>query len=280
MRPDLCEALTTILEAWRPTLGSPAAGGIYAAARDLIDPPSHLDHVITVLAQERRHLADSVRADMTRVRDLGLRPTIPEGGTVPPRPKPPKKGDARQIGPRRGHDQHRREQLGLQGEELVRATVLEALLALSDAGFRAAVDSMIELLLAVGKGEIVDSLVQRGREAIAEVDDDDARLEALARFVHVAIESDDFGFDILGWVELAPGDQRPMLFEVKSSATRGFLVSTGEWSRAEKQGARYAFVCVHRRDLGPPDMDLLLDPAQLLSQEQLGRAGDTWAVSY
>jgi hypothetical protein len=280
MRPDLCEALTAILEAWRPTLGSPATGNVYTAARDLIEPTSHLDHVIAVLAQERRHLAESVRADMTKVRDLGLRPSIPEGGTVPPRPKPPKKGNARQIGPRRGHDQHRREQLGLQGEELVRATVLEALLALPAAEFSAAVESMIELLVAVGKGEIVDSLVQRGREAIAEVDDDDARLEALARFVHVALESDDFGFDILGWVELAPGDQRPMLLEVKSSSARGFLVSTGEWSRAEEQGARYAFVCVHRRDLGPPDMDLLPDPAQLLAQEKLGRVGDTWAVSY
>jgi len=281
MRPDLAEALAGILEAWRPTLGSPTIGGIYGAARDLIEPASHLDHVIAVLVQERRHLAESVRSEMKKVHDLGLRPTIPEGGTIPPRPESSKSGHARDIGPRRGHDQHRREQLGLQGEELVRATVLEALLALPNADFGAAIESMIDLLLAAGRrGEIVDSLVQHGREAIVEADDDDARLEALANFVHVALASDDFGFDILGWVELAPGDQRPMLLEVKSSANRGFFASKGEWSRAEEEGARYAFVCVHRRDPDPPDMDLLLDPADLLEQKKLGRSGDTWAVSY
>ena len=279
-RPDLGEALVAILDAWRPTLGPPSTGAIYAVARDLIEPASHLDHVITVLARERRHLAESVRADITKVQNLGLRPRIPEGGAIPPRPQPPKHGGARLIWPRRSHDQHKRDQLGLQGEELVRATVLEALLALSPAEFSGAVESMIDLLQSVGKGEIVESLVRRGREAIAESADDDARLEALARFVHVALESDDFGFDILGWVELAPGDQRPMLLEVKSSSTRGFLASTGEWSRAEEQGARYAFVCVHRRDPGSPDMDLLLDPAQLLGQERLRREGDTWAINY
>ena len=280
MRPDLGEALAAILDAWRPTLGPPSTGGIYAAARDLIEPASHLDHVISVLARERRHLAESVRADITKVHDLGLRPCIPEGGTIPPRPQPPKHGGARLIGPRRSHDQHKRDQLGLQGEELVRATVLEALLALPPAEFSGAVEFMIELLRSVGKGEVVESLVRRGREAIAESADDDARLEALARFVHVALESDGFGFDILGWVELALGDQRPMLLEVKSSPICGFLASTGEWSCAEEQGARYAFVCVHRRDPGPPDMDLLLDPAQLFAQERLRREGDTWAVRY
>ena len=259
-------------------MAAPSTERILEVARELIDPPSHLDHVVAVLARERRHLADKVRADIERVRQSGVRPRVPQGRIIPPREKA-KSGTQRTIRPRRSHDQRRKDQLGLQAEEVVRAVVLEQLLAKDDTELSAAILEMIELLRSVGKGAIVDALVARGLDALAETADDDVRVESLARFIHVAEESDDFGFDILGWIVVAEGDERPLLLEVKSVDGRSFLASSGEWSRAEEQRELFAFTCV-QRPAGDRPIDLVIDPAHLEEGREVVRETDTWRVRY
>jgi hypothetical protein len=95
----------------------------------------------------------------------------------------------------------------------------------------------------------------------------------------VAQESDDFGFDLLVWLAVAPGDERPLLLELKSVGDRSFYASAPEWSRAEEQGSLYAFVCVHR-PAGEADLDLLIDPARMLAEARLRQEADTWNVRY
>lgn len=68
-------------------------------------------------------------------------------------------------------------------------------------------------------------MVGEARAAQASADDDD-RLESLVGFLHVAQESDDFGFDLLGYLSpYAGSDPRPLLLEVKNSANRQFIAS-------------------------------------------------------
>lgn len=277
-RPELADSLVTAIRDWHPSMSAPSTERLYELAREFIDPPSHLDHVVAVLARERRQLADKVRLEIERVRNSGIRPRVPEGRSLPP-PGAIRRNVQRPIGPRRTHDQRRKDQLGLQAEEVVRAIVLDRLLAMEPEELGGAVTSMTDLLRSVGTGAIVDSLVNRGVEALDEGIEEDDRLEALARFVHVAQESDDFGFDLLGWLAVAPGDERPLLLEVKSVGDRSFYASAPEWSRAEEQGSLYAFVCVHR-PAGEADLDLLIDPARMLAEARLRQEADTWKVRY
>jgi len=277
-RLDLAEALCTVLGNWRPSMAAPSTARVYDVARELIDPPSHLDHVITVLARERRHLADKVRRDIERVRQSGVRPQVPDARVIPPRGET-KKDTQRPIGPRHSHDQRRKDQLGLQAEEVVRAVVLDRLLAMDSARLSVAVHAMVDLLRSVGKGEIVDALASRGLDALGEAADEDDRVESLARFIHVAEESDDFGFDILGWVAVEENDERPLLLEVKSVDGRSFLASPGEWSRAEEQRDLFAFTCV-QRPAGEGAIDLLIDPAHPEEGRQVVKETDTWRVRY
>jgi hypothetical protein len=127
--------------------------------------------------------------------------------------------------------------------------------------------------LSWARGTIVDALVSRGLDALSEAADEDDRVEALARFIHVAEESDDFGFDILGWVAVAENDERPLLLEVKSVDGRSFLASAGEWSRAEEQRELFAFMCV-QRPAGAGAIDLLIDPAHPEEGRQVVREAD------
>jgi hypothetical protein len=277
-RPDLAEALCSVLEGWRPSVAAPQTGRLYEIARELIEPPTHIDRVVAVLARERRQFADRVRRDIDRVRQSGIRPRVPDARVIPPRGVT-RKNAQRPISPRRTHDQRRKDQLGLQAEEVVRAVVLERLLAMDAAGLSAAIHTMVDLLRSVGTGRIVDALAAKGLDALGEGVDEDDRVEALARFVHVAEESDDFGFDVLGWIAVDEGDERPLLLEVKSVDGRAFLASTGEWSRAEEQRELFAFACV-RRPAGEGGIDLLIDPAQPEEGRQIVKETDTWRVRY
>jgi hypothetical protein len=278
-RSDLGDALCAVLENWKPVMTAPSTERVYELAREFIEPASHIDHVIAVLARERHHLADKVRRYIERVRTSGVRPQVPDIRSIPVRGTI-KTGKQRPIGPRRSHDQRRKDQLGLQAEEVARAVVLERLLALDEQALSDAVHAMIELLQSVGTGDIVEALVARGLDAVGPVgDDDDDRVESLARFVHVAQESDDFGFDILGWVAVADGDERPLLLEVKSVGGRSFLASAGEWRTADEQRELFAFLCVHR-PAGESPIDLLIDPAHPADGREVVKETDTWKVRY
>lgn len=60
------------------------------------------------------------------------------------------------------------------------------------------------------------------------------------------------------------------LLEAKNSSDRSFIVSAGEWTRAEEQRDRYAFLIVlWSAGGGPPvGMQLLPDPAGLLVAQE------------
>lgn len=180
------------------------------------------------------------------------------------------------------HDQKTRDRLGIKGERVALAAVLDQLVALPTAGLSAVIDQLVELLTDVASGEIVDRLVAEAHTAQSSTDEDD-RLEALVRFLHVAQESDDFGFDVLGY--LAPYQNaapRPLLLEVKNSANRRFIASIAEWRRAEEQGDRYAFFVVVRQPKSdvPASLELIPDPGELLRLGQISRDEDSWAVAY
>jgi hypothetical protein len=160
--------------------------------------------------------------------------------------------------------------------------VLDAILAKSTAEQNAIIADLIDLLLEVAEeGEIVSGLVAEGRAAVAAIDEDD-RLESLARFLWVGDKSDDFGFDILGFLApYAGGSPARLLLEVKNSADRSFIVSAAEWRRAEEQGERYAFLIVLRSEGdAPAAMELIPNPPQRVELHQLSRREESWRVSY
>ena len=128
------------------------------------------------------------------------------------------------------------------------------------------IDALTALLRTVAKGEIVDRLIGHAADAKMAADEDD-RLESLAKFLHVAQESDDFGFDVLGHLSPYPDAPRqPLLLEVKNASDRSFPASTAEWRRAEQQGGRYAFLVYLRGAV--PRAELIPHPAALLSDGQ------------
>ena len=130
--------------------------------------------------------------------------------------------------------------------------------------------------------EIVDRLIADARAAQAS-DDEDDRLESLARFLHVAQASDDFGFDVLGF--LAPfvgADPCPLLLEVKNAADRSFIASVPEWRRAEEQGDRYAFFVVLREpgtDLAAA-LELIPEPRRALQDRPDPAREESWQIAY
>lgn len=148
--------------------------------------------------------------------------------------------------------------------------------------FANAVRSMQALLNEVAAGPIVAALNRRAEEATEAVDDDD-RLEALTEFVHVAMSSDDFGFDLLDWVSPYPNvEPRAMLLEVKNSADRSSHVTVGEWELAEEHPDDFAFCILVRSaaERTPIGMEVIPDPKRQVDEGRLARREDGWVVRY
>lgn len=242
----------------------------------------HLDRVIGVLQRGRRQLVDQVRQDLDDLRARGLT-AQPFVAARPPAPRPPREGVRKtNVRPRRAHDQKTRDRLGIKGERVALAAVLDQLLPMPEDRFGEVIDELVALLNSVATGDIVDRLTIEARAAQGATDDED-RLESLVRFLHVAQESDDFGFDILGYLPAYAGTEpRALLLEVKNSANRRFIASTAEWARAEEQGDRYAFLVVVREPKGDGavSIELIPDPGELLRAGQISRNEDSWAVAY
>jgi hypothetical protein len=278
--PDLTEMLCSRILGDR-SLSEPSVSELAPDLAPFLDL-HHLDQVIAILRRGRNRVAEQARQDLDEIREQGLSPA-PFVASTPPQPNPPKPGARKTVvRPRRVHDQKTRDRLGIKGERVALAAVLDQLFALPTAGLSAVIDQLVELLTDVASGEIVDRLVAEAQTAQSSTDEDD-RLEALVRFLHVAQESDDFGFDVLGY--LAPYQNaapRPLLLEVKNSANRRFIASIAEWRRAEEQGDRYAFFVVVRQPKSdvPASLELIPDPGELLRLGQISRDEDSWAVAY
>jgi Domain of unknown function (DUF3883) len=276
----LADALTSLVMGDR-TLAMPSPTEVREVALPFIDV-DHLDRVIDVLRRGRRQFVDQVRQDIEKVKAAGVMAKPFEGSVPPPGPRPRQRGTRIKVGPRRAHDQRTRDRLGVQGERAALAVVLEAILTGAVADQNAIIGALIDVLLEVAEeGEIVASLVSHGQSAMAATDDDN-RLESLARFLWVAQKSDDFGFDLIGFLAPYTGAEPcPLLLEVKNSADRSFLVSTGEWRRAEEQRERYAFLVVVRSTGNAPEvMELVPNPADRVELKELSRREETWRVSY
>jgi hypothetical protein len=120
------------------------------------------------------------------------------------------------------------------------------------------IEVLVGLLDGVATGDIVDRLIADARLAQASEDEDD-RLEALSRFLHVSQASDDFGFDVLG--DLAPfvgAAPCPLLLEVKNAAV--VLREPGT-------------------DL-PTALELIPNPAELFRTGQIQRDEESWQIAY
>jgi hypothetical protein len=276
----LTEALVSLVTSDR-TLAAPSEARVRDVALLFIDA-HHLDPVISVLKRCSRQFVDQVRQDIEKVREANIVAKPFDGSHPPlgPHPRPP--GARIHVGPRRAHDQRARDRLGVQGERAALATVLDAILVRPISEQNAIIILLIDLLLAMAEeGEIVSNLVSAGRGAIAALDEDD-RIESLARFLWVADKSDDFGFDLLGFLSPYAGSEAcPLLLEVKNSQDRTFLVSAAEWRRAEAQGERYAFLVVLRSSVDTPvGIELLPNPPQRVELRELSRREETWKVSY
>ena len=277
--PELAELLASRVREDR-SLSDPTTAGLREDIGAFLDL-QHVDRVIVVLHRGRRQIVDQVRRDMDDVRERGLQPK-PFVAAKAPEPRPPKEGVKRTVvRPRRAHDQKVRDRLGVKGERVALAAVLDQLLDLPRASQDQVIDDLVDLLQSISSGDIVDRIVGEARSAQASADDDD-RLEFLVGFLHVAQESDDFGFDLLGFLSpYAGSDPRPLLLEVKNSANRRFIASTAEWRRAEEQGERYAFFVVVREPGGEAaSLELIPDPSELLRLGQIARNEDSWAVAY
>ena len=275
------EHLETLIEARSGTLALPDDSEVYATATSFVDP-EHLAAVREVMRRGSRTVVDAVRHQMQEVRELDLTPQPVAGLSAPPKRRTRVPGDRRQVGGRRRRDQGHLDRLGLDAEQWVRAATLATLTAMDHNDFAGAVRSMQALLNEVAAGPRVAALNRRAEEALQAVDDDD-RLEALTEFVHVALTSDDFGFDLLGWVSpYAGAEQRPMLLEVKNSADRSFHVSVGEWELSEGHPDDYAFCIVIRAPQGrsPLGMEVIPDPKRQVEEGRLARREDGWIVTY
>ena len=277
---ELVEALAVLVLADR-SLAVPAADQVREVALAFIDP-DHLDRVSSVLRRGQRIFVDQLRREMEKVKEAKLVARPFEGSRPPPSPVPRTAGTRLHIGHRRPHDQRVRDRLGVQGERAALATVLDAILVQPAAEQNGIIAELIDLLLEVAEeGEIVSWLVAEGRAAMAAFDEDD-RLESLARLLWVGDKSDDFGFDLLGFLApYAAGPPSRLLLEVKNSADRSFIVTAPEWRRAEEQGERYAFLVVLRSEAdAPAAMELIPNPAERLELRQLSRREESWRVSY
>lgn len=242
----------------------------------------HLDRVVAVLQRGRRQLVDQIRLDIATVQEQGLAPAPFAGGQPAGRRVRARSAAKTTVRARRAHDQRVRDRLGQQGERVALAAVLNALLDRPRSQQDEIIDDLAVLLADVAQGPIVDRLVADARNAQSAIDDDD-RLESLVNFLHVAQASDDFGFDLLGFLAPYVGElSRPLLLEVKSSADRQFIVSVPEWRRAEEQGDRYAFLVVVRgtRNDAAVTLELVPDPSELLRHEQIARDEESWLVAY
>jgi hypothetical protein len=278
---ELAELLSGLLTNDR-SLSEPTTAALRGEIGPFLDL-GHFDRVVNILQHGRRQLVDQVRQDIEDVKQRLLLP-LPFSTAQPPARRPPVAAtDKTTVRPRRAHDQRVRDRLGVKGERVALAAVLDALFSLPRDKQDRVIDELVEMLESIAnQGGIVDNLVANARAAQSASDEDD-RIEALVGFLHVAQVSDDFGFDLLGYLAPFSGTApRPLFLEVKNSASRRFIASAPEWRRAEQQRDRYSFLVVLRdpKSENPLALELVPDPSELFRRGQISLEEESWSVGY
>jgi hypothetical protein len=245
----------------------------------------HLARVDRILQGGVREAVDRVQRDIAALRKANVRPV-----KIDPRDRPPD-GPESPTGSRKKvhgvkHGTVNTARIGRVGEAWARAAVLDTLLGLSPERQGDVVRAMQSVAKNRLEGEPVDQVLSHASAYFAAAEDDE-RVDALIRFVHVSEVSDGFGFDLIGFAEseARPDDlEAGVLFlEVKSASSRSFEVSEPEWKTAElpELSDRYAFLVVLRDDKGQPSaLELLTNPASLLKTRKLSKVANSWKVSY
>jgi hypothetical protein len=191
--------------------------------------------------------------------------------------------------PPRRHDQNAKDKAGRDAELLVVAAVVDRLLALDGPAHAQAIDAMVAAMHANFDDVGMRELEAAAASALLPMADEDEKVAALRSFVHVARRSDQFGFDVLGWLALDPGDTTPtpVFLEVKSSSTtehgrRTFKASANEWDLANdpRAASYFAFCLVGRTSDGIPVIELLSRPSSIAQPDCLRVNPDTWGISY
>jgi hypothetical protein len=194
---------------------------------------------------------ESLRAALYAMNERGLRVAVPDGlGRPAPRPdRPAKRRKIKAIKVSPSADRRKR-QLGEHGERWALAAMIRELTDMPSAQRNAAIDEMLKLLDGF-EGSPVEAVRAKAEAARALDLEEDERIDELAGFLHVAAQSDAFGFDMLGWIAVPETEEvRAMLVEVKSSADGTFHLSPNEWERAEQFEDRYSVLVVRRTPSG------------------------------
>jgi hypothetical protein len=278
---ELAELLSGLLTNDR-SLSEPTMTALRGEIGPFLDL-AHFDRVVTILQHGRRQLVDQVRQDIEDIQQRQLSP-LPFSAAQPATRRPAvAPADKTTVLPRRAHDQRVRDRLGVKGERVALAAVLDALFSLPRDEQDRVIDELVEMLESIAnQGSIVDNLVANARAAQSASDEDD-RIEALVGFLHVAQVSDSFGFDLLGYLAPFSGTApRPLFLEVKNSASRRFIASAPEWRRAEQQRDRYSFLVVLRdpKSENPLALELVPDPSELFRRGQISLEEESWSVGY
>lgn len=191
--------------------------------------------------------------------------------------------------PPRKHDQNARDKAGRDAEMLVVASVIDQLMRLDPPDLASAIESMLGAMRANFDDTGMRETEAAAATALLPMGDPDDVIAALRSLVHVSPRSDQFGFDVLGWLRADSGDEAPspVFLEVKSTSTpeggrRAIKVSRHEWDVATdpRSAPYYAFCLVGRSPDGVPALELLARPAFIQSPEELRVDTDSWVISY
>jgi hypothetical protein len=192
--------------------------------------PSRLDDIQQILDLPARTEARRLRGQIDQLSQQSIRVAPPSTRTAAPPKRRGKSSVVRTIHVAEGGP--RRQQAGEEGERWALAAIIEPLL---DARVRQRAVSDIVQLLSHFTGEPVErALAHADKVMSADLDDEEA-IDELTSLLHVSRYSDDFGFDLLGWLSPGAGaDPIAMCLEVKSSGDATFHISAGEWDRASQ----------------------------------------------
>ena len=259
-------------------------------AKKFIKDKGHLSRVHDILKQDVMKEVDNIRKSMEIIKSSGLSLKPYQGSTKGPDidftsdepSKPFVKKTVRKTKVKKPHNLT--EKIGLEAENKVLAAVISKLLSYPESDLVRIIKKLKTLLSESYDGEVVKSLMEHADNAIKCLDDEDRLILHLANFLHLSKITDDFGCDILGFMELYNNEEaKPVFLEVKGDLDQTFQVSKHEWEQAKVLGPNYAFLVVIRagnRSNIKFRFELLPDPARLLDEEKLSINPDGWVVAY
>ncbi len=258
-------------------------------AKESIKDMGHLNRVHDILNQGVMEEVDNIRKRMTTIQSSGLSLKPYQGSIKSPLKDPPGeptkpfvKKTVRKIKVKK--PQSLTEKIGLEAEHNVLAAVIYKLLSYPEAEMVKIIYELKTLLFKWYDGVVVKSLMEHADNALKCLDDEDRLILHLANFLHLSKVTDDFGCDILGFMELYNDEKaKPVFLEVKGDLDQTFQVSKHEWEQAKVLGPNYAFLVVIRagsRSKSKPRFELLPDPARLKDEIKLSISPDGWVVAY